>query len=381
MASDTKLLIMASLFPPQKKGGGPTISIINLVQNIKNDFDIFIISKNHENNEKEPLPGVQSGWNNFDYGKVFYTNYGEHTFKHIIRIIKEVKPDVIYQNSFFSFDDIIPVLLYKKFYDKKVKIVIAPRGEICNNRVSVGGTKKKLYTLVLKALGLLKGVQWHATAKEEMQDIANYFNVSKENVFNVSNITSIDSEAAFISKSMGELKLVFIARIHPMKNVLNAIKYLKSLIGNVTYDIYGSVEDKDYWNICLKEISALPSSISVNYKGAVEHQDVSDTLQKYHAFFMPTIGENYGHSIVEALLNSKPVIISDQTPWTDINKHYAGYAIALEDEQGYVLALQKLINMEQEEYEDMCKRAYNYITSKIDTESLYKQYVKMFAKK
>ena len=35
-----KLLIMASLFWPQKNSGGPPISILNLVQSLKDRFDI-----------------------------------------------------------------------------------------------------------------------------------------------------------------------------------------------------------------------------------------------------------------------------------------------------------------------------------------------------
>ena len=70
--SKKKVLIMASLFWPQKNGGGPPISIMNIVRAIKNDFSIYIISNNHEVGEKEPLEGVISGWNEFDFGKVYY---------------------------------------------------------------------------------------------------------------------------------------------------------------------------------------------------------------------------------------------------------------------------------------------------------------------
>ena len=109
-----KLLIMASLFWPQKKSGGPPISIMNLVQSVKDKFDIYIISKNHEINDDKPLEGIFPGWNKFEFGKAFYTSKDEHTFKIITGLIENVEPDVIYQNSFFSIDDLLPVLAYKK---------------------------------------------------------------------------------------------------------------------------------------------------------------------------------------------------------------------------------------------------------------------------
>ena len=76
-----KLLIMASLFYPQKKGGGPPISIKNLVDAIYDKFDIYIISKNYEINERDPLPGINDGWNEFYFGKVYYFGYGKRTYK------------------------------------------------------------------------------------------------------------------------------------------------------------------------------------------------------------------------------------------------------------------------------------------------------------
>ena len=39
-----KLLIMASLFYPQKNGGGPPVSIMNVIQAIRNEFEIFVIT-------------------------------------------------------------------------------------------------------------------------------------------------------------------------------------------------------------------------------------------------------------------------------------------------------------------------------------------------
>ena len=109
-----KLLIMASLFWPQKNSGGPPISILNLVRSIKDSFDIYIISKNHEINDDKPLEGITPGWNQFEFGNAIYLSREEHTLKRVRKIIEDVNPDVIYQNSFFSYDDLLPVLFYKK---------------------------------------------------------------------------------------------------------------------------------------------------------------------------------------------------------------------------------------------------------------------------
>lgn len=76
-----KLLIMASLFWPQKNGGGPPVSILNLVKSVQGRFDIYIISKNHEIGDSKPLPGIQEGWNQFSFGNAYYVPRGQHNFE------------------------------------------------------------------------------------------------------------------------------------------------------------------------------------------------------------------------------------------------------------------------------------------------------------
>ncbi len=371
-----RLLIMASLFYPQKNSGGPPISIKNLVDSIYNDFDIYIISKNHEINEKEALPNIKNGWNDFYFGKTYYFEYGSKSFTKLTKLIQEIKPDVIYQNSFFSYDDVIPVLKYAKKY--KIKVIIAPRGEFYPKRLAVGQTKKKIYTSLLRYLGLLKNIYFQGTGKEESQYIEDFVGISRDKIYNINNLSIIICDDTLIAKHSGSLKLVYVARVHPTKNLLNAIKYLKNMAGQIQYDIYGSIEDNEYWKLCQMEINKLQKNVKVNYMGNISHDKVAQTISKYHVFFMPTIGENYGHSIVESLLISRPVIISDTTPWNDINENNCGFAIELENENKFKNKINKFINMDNSTYQVYCNNARKYINSKLNTDSIIKAYIDMF---
>lgn len=371
-----RLLIMASLFYPQKNGGGPPISIKNLVDSIYDDFNIFVISKNHEINEKKPLLNIINGWNDFYFGKVYYFGYGTRTSSKLIKVIDEIKPDVIYQNSFFSYDDVFSVLKYAKKH--KIKVIIAPRGEFYPKRLSVGLKKKKIYALILKSLGFLKDVYFQGTGKEEFQYIKNFIKINSNKIYNINNLSLISCSESPINKSLGELKLIFVARIHPTKNLLGAIRYLKDVDGKVKYDIYGSIEDKEYWNQCQMEIDKLPKNVQIRYMGSIAHDKVAQTISKYHAFYMPTTGENYGHSIVESLLVGRPVIISDMTPWKDINENKCGYAIKFGNEKEFENIINKFINMDNDMYQVYCNNAKKYINDKLKTNEIVRAYIDMF---
>ena len=47
--------------------------------------------------------------------------------------------------------------------------------------------------------------------------------------------------------------------------------------------------------------------------------------------FLPTFAENYGHSIVEALSVGTPMLISDNSPWKNLQEKGFGWEISLNE--------------------------------------------------
>jgi glycosyltransferase involved in cell wall biosynthesis len=114
----------------------------------------------------------------------------------------------------------------------------------------------------------------------------------------------------------GTLRIVFISRISPMKNLDGLLRLLATLSRPIRLDIYGPIEDRTYWASCEALIAKLPPHIRVSWKGELEPDAVSTVFGTYDLFAFPTLGENFGHVIFEALRAGTPVLISDQTPWT-----------------------------------------------------------------
>lgn len=371
-----KLLIMASLFYPQKNGGGPPVSIMNVIRVIQGKYELYVISKNHEVGSTEKLPGIEQGWKEYDFGKVFYFNHGEHTMKNVYNLIAEIKPDLIYQNSLFSYDDVIPVLRYKKKH-KQIGVIIAPRGELCKNRFAVGQQKKTLYVKLLKCIGLLNNVKYQATGEEEVSDIMTVTGTIPENVYNINNFSVADKRYLCTKeKKVGELSLCFIARIQGTKNLLYAIQRLANVKGYITYDIYGPIENHAYYEACMAV--KLPENVQIRYCGVVDHDQVGRVVSQYHAYYMPTIGENYGHSIVEGMLYQRPVIISNMTPWNDINEACCGYVLPLEQPERFEHALEAMCAMGNNDYQQMCSRAKTFIEVRLNIPAITAQYVQCF---
>jgi glycosyltransferase involved in cell wall biosynthesis len=192
----------------------------------------------------------------------------------------------------------------------------------------------------------------------------------------------IKTEYSPLTKISNELKLISIARISPEKNTLFALNILhqfaeKNIAQNIiiTFDLFGTVYDERYWTECKVVIATLPINIKVNFKGAIEKEKISETLTKCHFLFLPSQGENYGHSIVESFIAGRPVIISDQTPWKNLSSMRdeqktlngatirpacVGWDLPLDKSEEFVKVLEYCIKMEQMEYDQLSINAYNY---------------------
>lgn len=363
-----KILIILEGFFPGKKYGGPPVSVDNFCK-LMVEEDCYIYTLDHEMGSLEPYDSVESNiWlerKNYHIKYVSQKNYCNSGFKNAI---KEVKPDLLYLQGLFQ-SCVLPCL--KLAQRMNIKVLLAPRGELC-----AGAFKKKYkkipYICYLRVLGLLKNVYFQSTSEEEYFAINKILGVSRIKIFNLTNIPSISGEMPERkAKKTGEAKFLFLARIHPKKNLLVAIKFFNKVVGDVKFDIYGPIEDQNYWIECQNEIKKLPQNVKVRYMGIISHDAVHDIFRQYDALVFPTLSENYGHVIAEALVVGTPVIISDQTPWTNINQYNAGWALPLKNVQEFIAAIQTIIDAHDNRY---CANALLYANKMMNFEEVKRQY-------
>lgn len=359
----TKVLVMTGCYIPGVKGGGPIQSIKNMVENLANVIDFYIVTSDRDLGDLNPYPNIEvDEWVRVGKAKVFYTDISKLNFIKIKKIINSINYDVMYLNSFFSNKfSITPILLTKLKQITKKPIVLAPRGELSKGALSLKSKKKNFFIKIVKQLNLYSNVTWHATAETEKRDIQEVLD-GNENIIIANNLTANYKELTYdknIDKKPNELKIAFISRIHPKKNLKTAIKLLRKTKGTIKFNIFGPIENNTYWSECLKEIEKLPETVEVIYKGTLEHEKVIEVFKAHHIFLFPTLGENFGHVISEALIGGCPVIISDQTPWRNMRKYEAGYDINLRNEKEFINSVQKFINMDNSEYEKTSRNAFN----------------------
>ena len=362
-----KLRILTSVgyYLPGYKAGGPIRTIANMVDRLGDEFQFKIVTADRDFDDTKSYREINvNGWNNVGKAEVFYMSPNGRSLRNFRRLLCATEYDVVYLNSFFSpHFTIKPLLLRRLRLIPDRPLVIAPRGEFSPGALGLKSLKKQVYINAAKALGLYKGAVWQASSEHEEADIRQWFGRSVPVVVapNLPPVIHLADELPpQRKKKVGCLKIIFLSRISRMKNLDSALKMLKGLNGKVQFHIYGPMEDQSYWAKCQKIITTLPGNIEVRYCGSVKHDKVGLVMREHDLFFFPTLGENFGHVILEALCAGCPILISDQTPWRDLEEKGVGWDLPLSKPEMFHKVLQKCVDMNDEEYVKWSERARAY---------------------
>lgn len=376
MSDKLNILIFIDWFTPGFKAGGPIKSVSNIVKSLHTNFNFYIITSDRDIDDNQPYPNVElNKWLQKEHYTIAYLS--ENNRKNFItNAIKKQNFNAYYFNSLYSKSYTLePFQLVKKIKPKS-NVIIAPRGMLGKGALKIKPLKKKAFLAITKTTGFFKNVTWHATDMEETEDIKLAYG-NKVNIFQSPNISILAIKENFIEKKQNELKLVFFSRISSKKNLIYALQILTKVSSNIELDVYGSIEDVAYWEKCKQYIKE--NNLNVKYRGKLNPAQVQETLTNYHFLFFPTIHENFGHVIVEALSSGCGLIISTNTPWRDLNRNRVGWDIDLDKPEEYVKVLQNCLAMNNEEFNTYRTNCYNYIKSETEKLNAVEQTSKMFA--
>ena len=340
------ILIFIASYLPGFKIGGPLQSILNLTDHLGDKFNFRIVCSDRDLGDSTPYENIQTNkWIPIKNSFVLYIPPDHLNIKYISKILKETPHDILYLNSFFNFKfSIIPLLARKLNSSLNSRILIAPRGEFSHGALSLKKIKKKLFISISYLIGIHRNLTWQASSEYEKLDILSAVKSMALDIRIAPNLPRCSEKFldSYTREPGAPLKVVFLSRISPKKNLLFACEILSKVKTNIEFYIHGPIEDKNYWLQCLELLKKLPSNVIFEYKGPVSSEDVLSTLVKYDLFFLPTLGENYGHVIAEAFLAGLPVLISDQTPWRDLKELGVGLDLPLNKKDSFVEYIEKL---------------------------------------
>jgi glycosyltransferase involved in cell wall biosynthesis len=361
-------------FSPAYKAGGPITSIVNLVNSYGSENINFKIFTSNNDLNKEKLEIQADIWAEYNsHTLVCYSSDANRSIRSVIEEIKKSKPDILFINGLYSLYFNLAPLLFGKAPIK----VLSPRGMLHPGALSQKRIKKYLYLKLLRLTKAHRRCTFHACNEEEKLYIYQHFGTNVR-VCIAENFPRQFKEQSNYNKQKGSLSLITVALISPMKNYLHVLQALRSCKDTITYHIYGPIKDKEYWDLCLKEIKQLPHNINVIYHKDIPPFEVESALENAHVYIQPSKSENYGHSFIEALSAGKPVITSNSTPWNNLNNNMAGINLDPENISQITKSIDFFAAMDINDFKKWSAGAVDYSKKAVDIKAIQKQYNELF---
>ena len=360
-----RICVIINNYLPGYKAGGPIRTLATMVERLGDEFEFKIITSDRDLGDDKAYPNVAlDEWRKVGKAQVIYLPNSKQKLFSMRKLLRSMEYDVLYLNGVLSKLINIVIFLKRTHQLKEKPTIIASRGVFSQGSLKLKWRKKRIYLWAAGALGLLRGFIWQVSSEFEAEDIkkiiTQYHLDDGPTIFIAPNLSpeiTFKDRTMCLSKEVNSARIIFLSRIGRVKNLVFTLTLLKSTFGEVKFDIYGSIEDSLYWQECQRIIDALPNNIQVSYHGSIPADRVQKAFANYHAFLFPTLGENFGHVILEALSAGCPVIISDRTPWRNLSEKMAGWDIPLEQPDVFERVIQKVVDMDQITWEKWSKGA------------------------
>jgi glycosyltransferase involved in cell wall biosynthesis len=375
------IFALIETYLPGYKAGGPIRSLSNMVEHLSDRYAFRVFTSDRDLGDAAPFPGVQTGaWQRVGDAEVFYSPRQGMGLR-LMRLLRQLRPTVVYANSIFSRVTRHYLALRTLGLVPASAFVIAPRGEISPGALRLKAWKKRPYLAAIRFLPFLRRATWQACADREATEMASVLGDGRDLVIagNLAGRSINQGLQDRAQKRPGEARFLFFSRISRKKNLVFLLQGLTKIGGRVELTIAGPAEDEAYWQECEAAIARLPPNVSVERLGAIPHTEVARLMSRHSFFVLPTLSENYGHVVQEALASGCPPLISDTTPWRNLQALGIGLDVPLVHER-WTAALQACVDMDAAEHSRMAAAATAFVRDDAGQHEAVRQTDAMFVR-
>ncbi len=346
------ILAISDYYTPAVRGGGAPHALMNMIAWLADDYQFKVITNDFDLGSTDKMPSISNGvWSRMGRAQVRYLSSEEQ----LTSVIHQTDYGMIYLNGLFGVLSIKTIVARKMKRIPAMPLMIAPHGELYEGALNQKAWKKKIFLGLMKSFGMYKNVLWHASTAEEANQIMRHLGASSQNIRIAPILPApIEHLPHPTQKQAGDLKIIFLSRITPKKNLDGALRLLMNITHEVKFDIYGTQEDSDYWALCESLMAQLPPNIHVRYRGEISAEQI-ELFSRYHLFLFPTHGENFGYVIQEALLGGCLPLISTNTPWRGLAEKRAGWDVTNEAE--FIHIIEQAMQMDSATFSEWSKNA------------------------
>lgn len=228
-------------------------------------------------------------------------------------------------------------------------LVISPRGMLGPAALRFSAKKKRLFWIALQARAMRAADCVHATSDLEYRDIRASGVTAPVAI--IPNGIDVPSCAAKPTVVTGQNVVLYLGRLHGKKGLdqlLEAWAMIASGHPGWRLDIVGPI-DSPY----ARDLQArLASSPNIRLAGPLYGDDKVEAYRRADVFVLPTLNENFGMTVAEALAQGTPVICTKGAPWEGLETNGCGWWVE-QGAQSLAAALREAMSLDPARRLDM----------------------------
>jgi glycosyltransferase involved in cell wall biosynthesis len=269
--------------------------------------------------------------------------------------------DLIHVTGIFSWVNLAAAAASRR---RGVPVIVSPRGSLDPEGLKFSPRKKAVYFRFGGSRALNEAAGFHVTATRERDYVlALRPRVPVAVVPNGVVVPSADELRRFANVPAAAPTVLFLGRIHPKKNVIPLVRAWAAVLPRHAGArlVLAGPDDHGHSAEVRQTIAALGVENSVSLAGLVVGDDLSRLLATSRCLVLPSMTENFGNVVAEALAHRVPVIASTGTPWSGLRERSCGWWIAPTVE-GLAGALRAALQAEPAELQAMGDRGRRWMT-------------------
>jgi len=252
---------------------------------------------------------------------------------------------------------------------REIPLVISPRGMLEDWALKRSAWKKQCMLLIAETKNLKKASCFHATSIQEYKSIRS-FGLDTAIAVIPNGVDIPDAEAIPPRSSLvhwlPELGMapyvLFLSRLHPKKGLETLLKLtpqIKKDFPNIHFVIAGT-GDVDYCKQLQSFVDSVTEKPWIHFTGYLHGAVKSAALAHAEVFILPSLSENFGIVVAEALAHKTPVITTHETPWQSLVERGCGWWVPCGGES-LKNALFEALEMSDNDRKEMGERGRKFI--------------------
>ena len=351
-----RLLVVSQYWEPAELAGGAR-STGRAVAALAGPVDTWVVSGDRDVGDAGPWPtpvacsGGAGAWVDRGAARVQHQRWDRGAGARVARAVDEIAPDVIYLPSLFA-PGSLAVLWRRALGAIRPTVVVAPEGELHPGALAHHRGRKRAVVALLRASGLAGRLRWRAVDVQE----AAHIRAAVGRRARIDLAPDLHDPPTPVTtglrdlppKHPGRARVVFVGTVVPKKGLHRALELLWPSRHQIDLDIYGPVVDDAEWARCRSVLDRCEPDVAWAAHGPIAHDEVGPLLAAADLCILPTLGENYGYVIAEALDAGCPVLTSDQTPWIGLADDGCGWDLPLEPTAAWRDAVAQVIGWDDD---------------------------------